>query len=169
MATSRRPVAGSATTNRPARRGQAPWTALLCCLMLLPTAAAGAAEVTASLLVPGRDLVFAGPGLQPPDPTGHFAIGIRLPHPSLRADRCESPNLIAGVGTINALPDQLDPQQQTIVARNVAWYGWLRAAAARDEAVRLTFRNDARYLHLDGATLVAPYCMLSLDQGAVPP
>ena len=156
--------------NAPPARG---WRALrfapLCCLTLLPTAAAVAAEVAATLLVPGRDLVFAGPGLQPPDATGHFAIGIRLPQPGLRAERCETPNLIAGVGTINALPDQLTLQQQAIVARNAAWYDRLRAAAARDETVRLTFRNDQPYLHLDGTTLVAPYCTLSIDQGAVPP
>lgn len=126
------------------------------------------ADTTATLTVPGSALVFAGPGLQPPDTEGHFAIGIKLPRPAIYADRCDSANLIVGLGTLNKPESDLTGADRQIIARNQRIYNDLVAQAKQGGSITLPVRNDPRYLRLSHGIIIAPYCTLSIDERKLP-
>jgi hypothetical protein len=130
--------------------------------------AAGAAERAAVLAVPTAALVFSGEGLQPPDPEGHFSIGIRLPQPSIRAAHCDTENLIVGMGTLNKPEAALTVADRKVVSRNTEYYDRLREAATRGGTVKIPVRNNDTYLKVTGGVVSAPYCTLSIDEGAAP-
>ena len=112
--------------------------------------------------------MFQGPGLLSPDAEGHFAIGIRLPQPSVQASRCESPNLIVGLGTLNKPLSALNDADRQVIARNAAYYARLKAAARQDETVVIPLRNNPAYLRVVNGVIQAPYCVLSIDGDKVP-
>jgi hypothetical protein len=134
-------------------------------LLAMLTTSVLAESRTAELTIHGGDLVFSGAGLLAPDTEGHFAVGIRLPHAGIQANRCETPYLILGIGTLNKPITALTEQDRQVIDRNVRLYERLRAAVQQRSTVRLPVRNDAAYLRVEGTTVVAYYCMLSIDQG----
>jgi hypothetical protein len=137
-------------------------------LIVGTVAAAEATEHSATLTVPGSALVFSGSGLQAPDDEGHFAIGVRLPQPSLRTAYCDNPYLIVGIGTLNKAESDLTDADHKIIARNAAYYARLLEAANRGTTVKLPVRNNPDYLKVTNGVIFAPYCILSIDQGAAP-
>lgn len=127
-----------------------------------------AQERTATLTVPGSALVFDGPGLQPPDTEGHFAVGIRLPQPSIKATNCETANLIIGLGTLNKPEDQLTDADRKIIAGNRSYYDRLVAASGHGDPVAIPLRNRSAYLAVNNGVISAPYCTLSINESKVP-
>jgi hypothetical protein len=131
-------------------------------------AVAEAAERSATLTIPGSALVFSGSGLQTPDDEGHFAIGVRLPQPSLRTAYCDNPYLVVGIGTLNKAASDLTDADRKIIARNAAYYARLLEAAKQGVTVKLPVRNNPDYLKVSNGVIFAPYCILSIEQGAAP-
>jgi hypothetical protein len=144
---------------------------LLCFIsvsLLTVSSSSAAIYQRATLLVPGQDLIFVGSGLLPPDPEGHFAIGIQLPQPKIKAEHCESPYLIVGLGELNKPLDGLTAADQRVIAHNIAYYDQLVAAAKSSTVVHISVRNFARYLRVSRGLVNARYCMLSIEKGSFP-
>jgi hypothetical protein len=137
-------------------------------LILGDAGAVAPKERTAILTVPASSLVFSGEGLQPPDSEGHFAIGIKLPLPSVRADHCDTPNLIVGMGSLNKPEGSLTDADLKIVARNKAYYDNLLAAAKQAGPLKIHVRNKPTYLKVANGVIFAPYCTLSIDEETAP-
>lgn len=137
-------------------------------LMMVAATASDGAGTAATLTVPGSALVFAGAGLLPPDSEGHFAIGITLPQPGIRADRCESADLIVGLGTLNKPEADLTDADRRVIAHNVRFYNDLVARAKQGDRITLPVRNDPLYLRVSNGTVIAPYCTLSIDERRLP-
>jgi hypothetical protein len=140
--------------------------ALAAVAMSVATAEAQTNEATLS--VPGSALVFDGLGLQPPDGEGHFAIGVRLPQPLVKASRCETPYLIVGMGTLNKPEDQLTAADRKIIADHRGTYDRLVADSRHDTVVSIPVRNRAAYLAVTSSGISAPYCTLSIDESRMP-
>ena len=127
-----------------------------------------AGERTATITVPSSALVFDGPGLLPPDTEGHFAIGIRLPQPSIKAANCETPNLIIGVGTLNKPETDLTEADRKTIARNKHYYDRLIVASSQSIPVSIALRNRSAYLVVNNGVISAPFCTLSIDESKLP-
>ncbi len=125
--------------------------------------AGNAADRTATISFPGSALVFAGDGLDPPDSGGHFAVGIKLPLPNVKAEKCETPYLVAGLGNLNKPDNELSSDDRKTIAHNKEVYKELLSAAKTGKSVTLTFRNKPEYLSVRNGVVQASYCMLSID------
>jgi hypothetical protein len=131
-------------------------------------AKSSATEQTAMLSVPASAILFSGEGMQPPDDEGHFAIGIKLPQPKLKARNCDTETLIVGMGSLNKPKDELSPADRKIVAADKAYYDSLVAAAKQGGTINIPVRNQPDYLKIANGVIVASYCLLSIDEGRVP-
>ncbi len=138
-------------------------------LMMAPMPSSAGAQVrTATITIPSNALVFSGPGLQRPDTEGHFTIGLRLPQRSIKAKRCETSNLIIGIGTLNKPETQLTNADRKLIDRNNDYYNRLLDAASRNILISIPIRNLSSYLVVKNGIIVAPYCTLSIDESRLP-
>lgn len=128
------------------------------------TGAAFAGTVSGQIVARGTTLVFEGPGLQQPDEEGHFAIGLRLPQPQLKAANCDANYVVVGLGSLNKPQSQLTPADRDSIARNGAYYEELRRAARDGEPVTLSIFGDAKYLVREKGGFTAAYCIVSIDE-----
>lgn len=134
-------------------------------VLFLTSAAAFAANQTV-LTIPAHALIFSGPGLLGPDEEGHFAIGIELPQPAIKATRCETPYLILGIGTLNKPANELTASDQKRITQNKAYY--IKLMGAKDKTLNIPVSNDAKYLKIKDGVVYAAYCTLSIDQERLP-
>jgi len=122
---------------------------------------------TATLRIRGDALVFDGVGLQAPDAEGHFAIGARLPLPRVKALNCETPYLILGLGSLNKPENQLTEQDHALIDKNKAYWEYLRGLAELKTPISIRVSNNCAYLKVVSGGIIATYCTLSIDQGAI--
>lgn len=125
--------------------------------------------VTATLRVPRSALVFNGKGLFPVDDTGHFAFGIRLPQKNLHAEKCDTPFLVIGMGTIRNVPDEWTDEDRATYMRDRKAYQGLTQSLGDTVAIKV--ENFADYLSVGRSGVDAKLCILSVadrDDAVIP-